>query len=176
MKDIALSFCVKTCGEIKRTRRFQMTSKQRDPRISALIDCGRAGDLRAVSVRFSRLCPFDDDLLGTAAQNLHNWVRDGVISVEEIGPLAKSLVVAENGGLFNAGSTNSISSVAHLISQADLNWLYVSALNPYVPLGIANNCRSSPDLDSYHKCLELRKIEAEQVKINSRVNAAREAY
>jgi hypothetical protein len=153
-----------------------MTSKHRDPRITALIDGGRAGDLGAVSVRFSRLCPFDDDLLFTAAQNLHNWLRDGVISAEELGPLAKSLVVAENGGLFDTGSTNSISRVAHLICGADLNWLYVSALNPYVPFGSNDSCRDAPDLESYFICLKLREVEAKQVKINSQVNAARKAY
>lgn len=153
-----------------------MTSKHRDPRIAALVDCGRAGDLRAVSVRFSRLCPFDDDLLGTAAQNLHKWVRDEILAVEEVGPLAKVLVVAENAGLFMAGSTNSISRVAHLISEADMNWLYVSALNPYVPFGSDDNCRGAPDVMSYRKCLQLRQIEAEQVKINSQANAARKAY
>jgi hypothetical protein len=153
-----------------------MTLKQRDPRITLLIDCGRAGDLRAVSVRFSRLCPFEDDLLGTAAQNLHNWLNDGIVTNDELGALAKVLVVAENAGLFSLGSTNSISRVAHLINEADLNWLYVCALNPYVPFGCDNNCRSSPDLESYRKCLELRQLEADLVAVESRVNSARKAY
>jgi hypothetical protein len=153
-----------------------MTSSVRDQRITALIECGRVGDLRAVSVRFSRLCPFEDDLLGTAAQNLHNWLRDGIVTIDELGALAKVLVVAENAGLFSLGSTNSISRVAHLINEADLNWLYVCALNPYVPFGSDNNCRSSPDLESYRKCLELRQLEADLVEVESRVNAARKAY
>lgn len=153
-----------------------MTSKQRDPRISALIDCGRAGDLSAISEGLFSLPDFDDGWLLTAAQNLHKWVMGGVISVEEIGPLAKSLVVAENYGLFRSGSTNSISRVEPLLSEVDRNWLFVSSSNPYVPFGSNDNCRHAPDVESYRKGLELRQVEAEQVKINSRVNAARKAY
>jgi hypothetical protein len=150
-----------------------MASDDRDSQIVALIQCGRAGDYRAVATKFARICPFDTKLLLLAAQQIHIWVDQHLITTDEISPLAKVLVVAENGGLFTAGSTHALCRVANLIGDIDLDWLYQHALNPYVPFGVDGRCRAMPSVDAYRKCEKLRRLERSLEKLQREVSLAK---
>lgn len=153
-----------------------MAKTARDSRLTALIDCGRAGDYGAIATELACLCPFDEDLLLAAAQRMHAWLDEQLIAKDEVAPLAKVLMVAENGALFRTGSTNKIYRVAHLIDESDLDWLYRHAVNPYIPFGSSGKCRKAPSVDAYRKCEELMRLERELAKLQRQVRLAKKRF